>query len=97
MLDTVLTSFQVLQAVGSAWTGVTHLLTEVRLLNQKYPLDLVPMPATSSPAWAFTVEMMVQNAKVYLGFIVDASVLARWPSSAAAVRCEGRLAYGDIE
>ncbi|EJT99708.1 Spc7-domain-containing protein [Dacryopinax primogenitus] len=88
---------QVIQVIGSAWTAATHLLLEIHLVNQKYPVSIVPLKSSIASGLVISAQIMVGMSKVTLSFMITAETLLDWPSTSSAIPCDAKLVYGDVE
>ncbi|KZO94293.1 Spc7-domain-containing protein [Calocera viscosa TUFC12733] len=88
---------EVVRVVSNAWTAATHLLAEIRLLYQKYPISVSVPGSELGSELGISVLLMLQESKTDLTFTVDSATLMDWPSSAPTVNCKGNLIYGDAD
>ncbi|KZT55868.1 Spc7-domain-containing protein [Calocera cornea HHB12733] len=86
---------EIIRAVTGAWTAATHLLAEIRILYQKYPISLSLPDSAPASELGVSVLLMLQDSKADLTFTIDPAMLMDWPSSAPNVKCNGSIVYGD--
>lgn len=93
----------VVQSLGDFWSACNQLRSQLTFLSIKFPLTIEPMSLNddSDRISGVRAKAMVLldslESKVYIYFIWDSDVLARWPLSIASMKYDIKVAYGEAD
>ena len=91
------TTRHVVQTLTDYWSSCTQVRGQLLHLSVKYPIEIEVLPQSSGFKAHAAVLFPSVKGKAILSFIFSTDTCARWPATIDALRCQVRVAYGNLE